>query len=106
MVKRLVNIALNASSIFLFTTSGRDVRNNNWQSMKERIVNESATLFLHKGFQGTTIKDITDAVGLTKGAFYWYFKTKDDLLETILEEWEKTFLDGLIESDKRLKAVS
>ncbi len=72
---------------------------NNWQSMRERIVKESATLFLHKGFQGTTIKDITDAVGLTKGAFYWYFKTKDELLETILEEWEKTFLEGLIASD-------
>ena len=72
---------------------------NNWQSMKERIVKESTALFLHKGFQGTTIKDITDAVGLTKGAFYWYFKSKDDLLETILEEWEKTFLGGLIEAD-------
>ncbi len=71
--------------------------------MKERIVKESTALFLHKGFQGTTIKDITDAVGLTKGAFYWYFKTKGDLLETILEEWEKTFLDGLIRSDEAVE---
>lgn len=72
---------------------------SNWQSMKDTIVKESTNLFLHKGFQGTTIKNITDAVHLTKGAFYWYFKTKDELLEAILEEWEKTFLNGLIASD-------
>jgi AcrR family transcriptional regulator len=67
--------------------------------MKQRIVQESTKLFLRKGFHGTTIKDITSAVDLTKGAIYWYFKSKDELLETILEEWERTFLDGLIGSN-------
>ena len=60
--------------------------------MKERIVKESTALFLHKGFQGTTIKDITDAVGLTKGAFYWYFKSKDDLINEINRMLEKNIL--------------
>lgn len=67
---------------------------NNFKLMKDTIVKESAGLFLHNGFQGTTIKDITDAVDLTKGAFYWYFKTKDELLETILVEWEERSSTG------------
>jgi AcrR family transcriptional regulator len=66
--------------------------------MRQRIVNESINLFLKKGFKGTTMEDVTDAVNLTKGAIYWYFKSKDELVETILEEWEKAYLDGLIES--------
>jgi AcrR family transcriptional regulator len=66
--------------------------------MRERIVKESINLFLHKGYQGTSIKDITDAVSLTKGAIYWYFRSKDELLETILDEWGKSYLNGLIKS--------
>ena len=70
----------------------------NGESMRQRIVNESINLFLRKGFQGTTMEDVTDAVNLTKGAIYWHFKSKDHLVETILEEWEKAYLDGLIAS--------
>ncbi len=72
----------------------------NREFMRERILKETTNLFLRKGFRGTTIKDITNALNLTQGIFYWYFKSKDDLLETILEEWEQTFLDGLIASNQ------
>jgi AcrR family transcriptional regulator len=66
--------------------------------MRERIVKESINLFLHKGYQGTSIKDITDAVNLSRGAIYWYFKSKDELLETIFEEWGKSYLSELIKA--------
>ncbi len=72
---------------------------------RERILQESTKLFLHKGFQGTTIKDITDSVNLTKGAIYWYFQSKDELLEKIFEEWEQTFLDGLIASNNAVEGT-
>jgi AcrR family transcriptional regulator len=75
----------------------------NWELMREKILKESINLLLHKGFRGTTIKDITNSLKLTQGVFYWYFKSKDDLLEAILEEWESTFLDGLISSDGSLR---
>jgi AcrR family transcriptional regulator len=32
---------------------------------------------------------------LTKGAFYWHFKSKEDLLRKIIKEYETRFLDGL-----------
>ena len=66
--------------------------------MRERILRVSIELFLKKSYRGTSVKDITDAVSISKGALYWYFKSKDDLLETIIGTYETDFLDGLMET--------
>lgn len=55
-------------------------------------------MFLQKGFRGTTIEDITDAVNITKGAFYWHFKSKNELLQSIIEKYERVFVDELIKT--------
>ena len=65
------------------------MKQNNDIKTKERILGEGIKLFLQKGFRGTTIEDITDAVNITKGAFYWHFKSKNELLNTIIEKFEK-----------------
>ena len=63
-----------------------------------RILIQAMRIFLEKGYHGTSIDDITQAAGLTKGALYWHFKSKEDLLKNIVEEFEKRFLDGLIQA--------
>jgi AcrR family transcriptional regulator len=63
--------------------------------MKERILKVSMELFLKKSYRGTSVKDITDAVSISKGALYWYFKSKDELLETIIDRYDSDFLDRL-----------
>ena len=65
-----------------------------------RILQQAMKIFLEKGYHGTSIDDITQAAGLTKGALYWHFKSKEDLLKRIMEEFEKRFLDGLIQAVK------
>ena len=67
-------------------------------STEKRILTESIRLFLEKGYHGTSIEDITRAAHLTKGALYWHFKSKEDLLKRIIEEYEKRFLDGMIQA--------
>jgi AcrR family transcriptional regulator len=67
-------------------------------TMKERILRTSVELFLKKSFRGTSVKDITDAVNISKGALYWYFKSKDELLQTIIDRYEEDFLDRLIKA--------
>lgn len=52
---------------------------------KERILDTAANLFSSHGFSGTSIDDILGAVGITKGAFYHYFKTKNHLCEAVLD---------------------
>ena len=67
-----------------------------------RILGQAMRLFLEKGYHGTSIDDITQAAELTKGALYWHFKSKQDLLKRIIKEYEKRFLDGLIQAVGRV----
>ncbi|MEQ3655558.1 MAG: TetR/AcrR family transcriptional regulator [Dokdonia sp.] len=51
----------------------------NPEATKDRIIVASANLFNTKGYQATSISDITKATGLTKGAIYRHFTNKEDL---------------------------
>ena len=52
---------------------------------KETILNKSGILFNTLGYKATSISNITDATGLTKGAIYRHFTSKDELeIETLL----------------------
>jgi len=68
-----------------------------------RILSHAMRIFLEKGYHGTSIDNITQAAGLTKGALYWHFESKEALLKKIIEEFEKLFLDGLIEAVEKVK---
>jgi AcrR family transcriptional regulator len=74
---------------------------------EDRILKQAIRLFLEKGYHGTSINDITEATGITKGALYWHYKGKEDLLTKIIRKWEKDFLDRLIRevSDVNEKAI-
>lgn len=64
-------------------------------SMRDRILEKSIRLFLRTNFTATSIQNITDGLGITKGAFYWHFKSKDELLLTIIEKYDNEFLERL-----------
>ncbi|WNF25060.1 TetR/AcrR family transcriptional regulator [Mesobacillus jeotgali] len=51
--------------------------------MKEKITEHSIKLFEKKGFSETSIQDIVDSIGVTKGSFYYYFSSKEELLMDI-----------------------
>jgi AcrR family transcriptional regulator len=74
----------------------KTTKNLQGESTITRILNQAIRLFLEKGYHGTSIDDITEAAGITKGALYWHYKGKEDLLRIIIQKWEKDFLDGLI----------
>ena len=46
----------------------------------ERLLRHAIILFAQRGFDATSVQDIVDAANVTKGAFYYYFTSKDDLL--------------------------
>ena len=48
--------------------------------VKERLLRVATRLFARHGFEGTSVQDIVDAAGVTKGAMYHYYGSKDDLL--------------------------
>jgi AcrR family transcriptional regulator len=51
------------------------------------IVTKAAELFDTRGFHATSMEDIADAVGLRKPSLYHYFKSKDDILFLIHDEF-------------------
>lgn len=62
------------------------------RNVKSRIVSAAWQLFYEKGYNGTTVDDIIALSGTSKGSFYYYFNTKDELLNTL-----SVILDGYYE---------
>jgi AcrR family transcriptional regulator len=53
---------------------------------RTRILDEARKLFAEKGFFNCKISEIARAAEMSQGNVYWYFKSKEDLLVTILSE--------------------
>lgn len=51
--------------------------------VQERLLAASLRLFAQQGFESTSVQEIVAAAGVTKGAMYHYFSSKDDLLYEI-----------------------
>ncbi|MCL2386483.1 MAG: TetR/AcrR family transcriptional regulator [Defluviitaleaceae bacterium] len=63
-------------------------RNKYPEETERKIMETALRLFLDKGYEQTTVLDIiANLGGLTRGAFYHHFKSKDALLEAILEKY-------------------
>lgn len=68
-------------------------RQHNPKETRELIINSAVELFIEKGYSRTTLEDIVRRVGLTRGAFYWNFKSKKDILNEIIDRYESFFRD-------------
>jgi len=64
----------------------RKVRRNNESNRREELLRVSAKLFREKGFDGTTIRDISGAAGMHSGSPFYHFKTKQDILVAVMEQ--------------------
>ena len=61
--------------------------------MEEKILKISFRMFLEKGFAGVSLNEVIKEVGLTKGGFYYYFKSKEELLLKVIDHFLFSFLD-------------
>lgn len=50
-----------------------------------KILDVSYRLFSTKGYENTSIQDVVDELGLSKGAIYYHFKSKEDILERLYD---------------------
>jgi AcrR family transcriptional regulator len=57
----------------------------NTEDAKERILSASIDLFSRKGFDATRVNEIAESAGVNKALIYYYFKNKEDILDTLLE---------------------
>jgi AcrR family transcriptional regulator len=68
--------------------------------MKEKIINIGIHLFDEKGFRETSVQEIVDQIGVTKGTFYYYFESKQNLLKEII----LLYIDDLIKQQEEILA--
>lgn len=67
------------------------MRKNNPELTIEKILSVSAKLFIERGYDKTSIQDIIKELGMSKGAIYHHFKSKEEVLEAILLKHSKAF---------------
>lgn len=52
---------------------------------RDRILDTAERVFLKKGVARTSLADVADAAGVTRGAIYWHFKNKADLFDAMMQ---------------------
>jgi AcrR family transcriptional regulator len=61
---------------------------------RRRILEASFDIFSEKNFSDVSVSEIAEKVGMTKGAIYWHFRNKEDILVQIIEDFcERTGAD-------------
>ncbi len=74
-------------------------RQNKGRQTRELIINEAVLLFTRNGYGHTSLAEILEATGLTKGGFYFHFKSKEDLgnavINTLKEYWQNVLLPNI-----------
>lgn len=67
---------------------------------RREIVSTSRDLFLQQGYEKTTMQDVMTKVGIAKGTTYHYFKSKEMLLDAVVEDMVSEYMTGV---EKALK---
>jgi AcrR family transcriptional regulator len=76
---------------------------------RRKIVTKALQLFCVKGYYNTSVNDILQATGLTKGGLYGHFASKEDLWYAVYNEalgiWRKVVFEGIQSSADPLKRI-
>src|SRR5215813_10820930 len=79
------------------------------EATREAIVSAGLRLFAQRGFGSASIADIADAAGITKGAIYWHFESKDALFTAILDrirlDWQNTIRNPLQQQPDPIRKI-
>lgn len=69
---------------------------------REAILDSAATLFANKGTAATTVREIGDAAGILSGSLYYYFASKEDIIDEVLSQ----SLNDLLEWSRDARATA
>jgi len=69
---------------------------------REKILDAAQRLILDRGYAGMTVDNVLEKVGITKGAFFYHFKSKDDLARSLIQRFADK--DARVYGDVRARA--
>lgn len=67
------------------------------ENIRELLEQKGKELFTAYGIRKTNVEDLTRAAGISKGAFYIFYSSKEDLFFNIMEKYEKQFREMLMD---------
>lgn len=63
---------------------------------KTKILKTALKLFINKGFTDVSLNDLISNIGITKGGFYHYFNSKEELLTDVIKGYVFSYLDKVM----------
>ncbi|MCH1625466.1 TetR/AcrR family transcriptional regulator [Ferdinandcohnia quinoae] len=74
------------------------------EERRNEILDAADELFTQKGFDGTSTKDILEKVGIARGTLYYHFKSKEDIMDALIERHSDSLLEAarIIATDKSI----
>jgi len=70
------------------------------QATRTRIVDAAGELFAKRGYQDTSIEDVLDKSGISRGALYHHFRDKEELFVAVLEAVEARIADATVKASR------
>lgn len=71
----------------------------------ERIHASAKREFLEKGFQGASLRNIVKSAGVTTGAFYGYYDSKEKLFDALVSEQYEHIMDMYVRTQNGFKEL-
>ena len=79
------------------------------EQTQQHIIDTAAKLFASRGYNGTSMADLAAAAGLTKGAFYHHFASKEALffavIQSVREKWQNAVGIEVVQSQNALEQI-
>ena len=73
----------------------------NPEERKTKILESAVKLFKEKGYEHTVVSDIVKEAGIAQGTFYLYYKSKDDIFVAVLEHFQESMIEELVQIQER-----
>ena len=65
------------------------------EERRNEIIETAGKLFEEKGYEQTQVQDIVNEIGVAKGLFYYYFKSKDEGMEELADRYADAIIDAV-----------
>ncbi len=73
---------------------------------KEQIMSAALNVISAKGYEQSRMDDIVSEADLSKGAIYWYYKSKKEIYLSLVDHWVSEYSSGMFEAIDKTKSAS
>ncbi len=80
--------------------TGGAALSGNIKVTREEWLKHALAALIKDGVEGVKIQPMGAALGVSRSSFYWYFKSRQDLLDALLEHWQATNTSALVSMAK------